>query len=244
MKSQIVLVTGASRGLGLEFCRQFGQLGKEVILTARNEERGLEAAKVLTEEGHNVHFRRLDVSDEADIAQLVAQLSDEFSHLDILVNNAGINSRSEGTEEAYLSNVKLSVLDPERVMNMIRINSLAPILMAKHLLPLLKKARNPKVINVSSWLGSISQKTNGGNYSYCASKATLNMMGRALAFDLAREGVSTVMMNPGWVKTDMGGNRAKLSPEESVGGMISVAEKLTTVDAGKFLQWDGTEHPW
>ncbi len=245
MKTKIALVTGGGRGLGYEFCKQLAAQGTTVILTARNEERGLAAAQALQSAGHDIHFRRLDVGEEADIAALAADLKKDFDNIDLLINNAGINAKSSGAGESnFLRNFKLGDLDPEAVLDMMRINSLAPILMAKHLLPLLRKSRNPKVVNVSSWLGSISEKTNGGNYSYCGSKAALNMFSRALAFDLVREGVTTIAVNPGWVKTDMGGSRAKLTAEDSVKGLLAVIHKVKTPDAGKFFQWDGTEHPW
>ena len=107
---------------------------------------------------------------------------------------------------------------------------------------MLKKSRNPRVMNVSSWLGSISGKQNGGNYSYCASKAALNMLTRTFAYDVIRDGITAIMVNPGWVQTDMGGSRAKLTAEESVRGLLKVADGLTAGDTGKFYNWDGTEH--
>ncbi|MFK7972478.1 MAG: SDR family oxidoreductase [Bacteroidia bacterium] len=242
MKIQTALVTGAARGLGFEFCRQLAKAGKSVILTARNEEAGLEAAQKLSKEGGDIHFRLLDVDDEASVHEVAHQLEQDFGALDLLINNAGVNSKSTGSEEDFLKNFKLSELDPEHVLKMVHTNAIGPIMMAKHMLPLLKKSRNPRVMNVSSWLGSISEKQNGGNYSYCASKAALNMMTRAFAFDVIREGITAIMVNPGWVQTDMGGSRAKLTAEESVSGLLSIAEKLTAGDTGKFYNWDGTEH--
>lgn len=242
MKIQTALVTGAARGLGFEFCRQLGKAGKSVILTARNEEAGLEAARALSEEGYNIHFRLLDVSDEESVAALARQLEEEFDTLDLLINNAGVNSKSTGNEEDFLKNFKLSELDPAHVLEMIRTNAIAPIMMAKHMLPMLKKSRNPRVMNVSSWLASISGKQNGGNYSYCASKAALNMLTRTFAYDVIRDGITAIMVNPGWVQTDMGGSRAKLTAEESVAGLLAIAEGLTAGDTGKFYNWDGTEH--
>jgi len=244
MKTKIALVTGGSRGLGYEFCRQLGEKKCTVILTARNEEKGIAAADQLNKQGHNVHFRKLDVSDETQIVSLAAELAESFESIDLLINNAGINSKSTNKEEDFLKNFKLTELSPDHILNMMRINAIAPIIMTKHLLPILRKSRNPKVVNISSWLGSISGKTNGGNYSYCGSKAALNMLTRALAFDVVRDGITTIAVNPGWVQTSMGGSRAKLTPAESVEGLLQVIEDLNVKDTGKFLQWDGTEHDW
>ncbi|MEO1173680.1 MAG: SDR family NAD(P)-dependent oxidoreductase, partial [Myxococcota bacterium] len=98
--------------------------------------------------------------------------------------------------------------------------------------------------NVSSWLGSIEEKTSGGNYAYCASKAALNMLTRVLAHDLAERGIITLAFNPGWVKTDMGGENAKLSPTQSVCGILATSDTVSLEDTGSFLQWDGSRHPW
>lgn len=244
MKTKIALITGGSRGLGYEFCHQLGIRGCTIILTARNEERGLEAAAKLKEEGCDVHFRKLDVANEEQVIALAQELGESFESIDLLINNAGVNSKSSGKEEDFLKNFKLSALSPDHVLDMMRVNALAPIIMVKHFLPHLKKSRNPKVVNISSWLGSITNKTNGGNYSYCGSKAALNMLSRAMAFDIVRDGITTVVVNPGWVQTSMGGSRAKLTPADSVEGLIAVIDKLNIKDTGKFFQWDGTEHPW
>lgn len=244
MKIKTALVTGASRGLGKAFCKQLGEKGVTVILSARNKEAGIQATTELKALGYDIHFRELDVNNEAQLQALSLSLQEDFPCLDLLINNAGVNSKSGGSQTEFLKNFRLDMLEAQSVLDMIRTNSLAPIMTVKYLLPLLKKSRNPKVINISSWLGAISQKTNGGNYSYCASKAALNMLTRAMAFDVIRDGITVIAANPGWVKTDMGGERAKLSPEEAVKGLLRVAENLTSADAGKFFQWDGSEHPW
>lgn len=244
MKTKIALITGGSRGLGYEFCHQLGVRGCTIILTARSEDKGLAAAASLKEAGCDVHFRRLDVKDETQVKALAEELEAAFESIDLLINNAGINSKSTGKEEDFLKNFKLSELSPSHVLDMMHINAVAPIIMVKHFLPHLKKSRNPKVVNISSWLGSITDKTNGGNYSYCGSKAALNMLTRALAFDVVRDGITTIAVNPGWVQTSMGGTRAKLTPAESVTGLLQVIDKLNIKDAGKFFQWDGTEHSW
>jgi NAD(P)-dependent dehydrogenase (short-subunit alcohol dehydrogenase family) len=101
-----------------------------------------------------------------------------------------------------------------------------------------------RVVHISSWLGSITTKTSGGNYGYCPSKATLNNLARAMAFDLLPRGIVSVVVNPDWVQTDMGGARARLTPEASVAGVVAVADGLTPADAGRFLQWDRAALAW
>ncbi len=243
----IALVTGGNRGLGRAWCKQLALMGYKVILTARSMEKAQEAVEKSLAEQPDINLipKVLDVSDEESIIALMAELKEEFGRLNLLINNAGINSKSTKNELTFLKNFRLSYLDPEPILEMIHINAIAPVMVAKHALALLKRGRDPKIINMSSWLGAVSQKTTGGNYSYTTSKAALNMMTRALAFDAIKDGVVTVAVNPGWVQTRMGGLSANLSPEESVQRLIdNVLVNITKDDAGKFFDWDGQEHPW
>jgi NAD(P)-dependent dehydrogenase (short-subunit alcohol dehydrogenase family) len=246
-KPLIALVTGANRGLGQAWCRQLALMGYTVILTARSLDKAQEAVSAILADHPELPLvaKALDVTDEDSIKALADEVKQEYGYLDLLVNNAGINSKSSNNELTFLKNFRLSYLDPKPILEMIHINSLAPIMVAKHLVGLLRRGRQPKIVNMSSWLGAISQKTSGGNYSYATSKAALNMMTRALAFDVVKEGVVVVAVNPGWVQTRMGGFSASLTPEQSVQRLIDhVLVKLTIEDAGKFFDWDGTEHPW
>ena len=229
--NKTAIVTGAGRGLGLELARQLVGQGYRVLGTVRRASDGLEAVGATS--------LSLDVSDAEAIAALPERVREHTDRIDLLVNNAGINSR--GVPEAQ-ANVRFGTLEPEGILRMVRVNAIAPILLVQALVDLLPAGA--RVVSISSWLGSIGNKTGGGNYGYCSSKAMLNMMARALAFDLAPRGVASVVVNPGWVSTDMGGPKAKLTPTQSVEGILRVAEGLTADDAGKFLQWDGSEHPW
>lgn len=244
MEKKIALVTGAARGLGLEFCRQLGQKDYQIILTSRKVEPGQAAVKELKDAGYEAWHQVLDVSSEEHMAQLSRNLQDNFGKLDLLVNNAGINSKSVGSPADFLTSTKLESLDQKVLSTMFEVNAMAPIFMVKHLLPLLRASEGAKVLNISSWLGAISLKNNGGNYGYTASKAALNMLNRALAFDVLEYGIISIVMNPGWVQTSMGGSRAPLTPAQSVEGMLKVVENLSKEDAGKFFQWNGSEHAW
>lgn len=246
-KPLIALVTGANRGLGQAWCKQLALMGYTVLLTARDIDKATAAAKKITDQHPElkIYPKQMDVSKEETIEALAKEVREEYDYLNLLVNNAGINSKSSNNELTFLKNFRLSYLDPAPILEMLHINAIAPIMVAKHFLPLLKRGRDPKILNMSSWLGAVSLKNTGGNYSYTTSKAALNMMSRALAFDAIKEGVVAVVVNPGWVQTRMGGFSATLTPEESIQRLIdNILVNITEDDAGKFFDWDGSEHPW
>mmetsp|Transcript_27430 Transcript_27430/g.88579 ORF Transcript_27430/g.88579 Transcript_27430/m.88579 type:complete len:211 (+) Transcript_27430:235-867(+) len=209
-------------------------------------EQAATAAQSLADEGLRVVPKVLDVAKEEDMASLAADVEKEFGVLDVLVNNAGINSKDDADEGVRLRSAKLEVLDSDQILRHVQINSVSPILMVKHFRPLLKKSDKPCVVNIGSWLGSIGIKeTNVANYAYATSKAALNMMNRAAAVECKDEGIIALVVNPGWVRTDMGGGQADLTPEQSVRGCIdNVLNKCTIDDSGNFFQWDGSIHPW
>ncbi|MBL7911404.1 MAG: SDR family NAD(P)-dependent oxidoreductase [Bacteroidia bacterium] len=244
---KIALVTGAYKGLGFEWCRQLGKLGYKVLLTARKTENAIESANILIAEGLEIYPIVMEVTDHAQIGEVVRWVEEKFGKLDLLINNAGINSgtRARGNKELQNKNLSLESLEPNEVLNMININAIAPIIVARHFRYLLAKSESGKIINIGSWLGSISIKKSGGNYSYAVSKSALNMMNKALAYDLAEDNIISVVVNPGWVQTDMGGGKAQFTTEQSVLNLIeNVVNKIELNDSGKFLNFDGTEHPW
>lgn len=244
---RVALVTGANKGMGFEWCKQLALRNYKIILTARTIGKAHAAAEQLNKMGFDVYPRQLDVINEHQIMTLVEWFSDNFEALDLLVNNAGINARTRAKEEGELfqKNVELNCLDSKEILHMLEVNAIAPVMIAKHFRPLLKQSPAPKIINISSWLGSISVRENGGNYSYTTSKAALNMMNRALAFDLIPDGIVSVVVNPGWVKTDMGGKSGLLTAGQSVTSIIrEVVDRINLVDTGQFFNWGGTQHPW
>ncbi len=244
---KIAFITGGAAGLGLEWCKQLAEENYKVILSARTFGKAEKAALSLIKKGLDVYPYALEVGNERQVSELVTSLDKEFDKIDLIVNNAGINSGSRGriSEELRMKNLSLDHLDAYEVLHMLHINAISPIIIAKHFRPLLEKSGNSKIINIGSWLGSISLKKTGGNYSYAVSKSALNMMNRALAFDLQAIGVTSVVVNPGWVQTNMGGSRAEFTPEQSVHNLIkNVLQKLSPEDTGKFFNYDGEEHPW
>ena len=236
-----VLVTGAGRGLGLEMTRQLLERGARVWGTVRDPSRADTLRELAERAGGQLRIEELDVADVDSIARLAHRLAEQTDQLDCLINNAGVNSRGVAPHQA---NVRFGTLEPTGIERMIRVNAIGPLLLTQALASLLAASSDAVVVCVSSWLGSIGAKTSGGNYGYCASKATLNMLGRAMAWDLAASGVKTVLVNPGWVSTKMGGPKARLTPQESVAGILEVIQRVHMEDTGRFLQWDGSEHEW
>jgi len=178
----------------------------------------------------------LDVMDDAAIDASVEVVRSHVDGLDLLINNAGAYPRGETP----------TTINVTTMLQTFHLNSVAPMIVAQHCLDLLRAGNHPKIVNVSSKMGSLwwKEREGGGDYSYCSSKAALNMLTRTLAFDLRSEGIIVVVMNPGWVQTDMGGSAADLTPVESVHGMLNVIERLTEADTSKFFTWEGWEHPW
>lgn len=222
-----VLVTGANRGIGLEMVRQLEARGMNVIGTARNPD----SAEELKATGATV--LQLDVTDAASVAALGTAL--EGKKIDLLINNAGVGSQRAASLADY---------DFDKMMLTFDVNSIGPMRVTQALLPNLQAGQHKTVVSISSVMGSI-ERNGGGAYGYRASKAALNMMNKALALQIANRGVTSVVVNPGWVQTDMGGAKAELTPEASIGGMIeNVVEKVGLEQTGRFFQWDGSEHPY
>ncbi|BDS05039.1 short-chain dehydrogenase [Oceaniferula spumae] len=215
-----VLVTGANRGLGLEHAKQWAAAGHKVIGTARKPEE----AKELKATGATV--LKLDITSDADIANLAKTLKGQ--KIDILLNNAGYMNRE---------------LNRESLQRCFDINTAGPLLLAEALKPNLKLSKQPKIVNVSSGLGSIS-RTNGIYTAYSISKAALNMATRQLHAQYGKEGFIVIALNPGHNKTDMGGDGAPLEPKDSVKQVLKLITGLKKEQSGRFWYIDGTEVPW
>jgi len=221
-----VLVTGANRGLGLEFAQQYAADGWRVIGTAREPE---EAAEL---KATGARVVALDVADADSVARMAAEL--DGAPIDLLINNAGIMNRADDPGD----------LDLDRIALVLDVNTLGPMRVTAALLPNLRAGRGKTVAAITSGLGSIASNTSGGFYGYRESKAALNMYTRSLAADLDDEGFTCIVMSPGWVQTDMGGPNATLTPEQSIAGMRKVIAGLTPADSGGFFNWDGERLPW
>ena len=223
-----VLITGANRGIGLEFARQYAEAGYRVHAACRAPG----SADALAALGERVTPHALDVTDHAGIEALAAGLKNEA--IDILINNAGIYGEAQDFG-------KIDYAVWERVM---RVNTLAPLKMAECFLPHLEAGKMKMIASITSRMGSIAENDSGGVYIYRASKAALNAAARSLAVDLAPRAITVIVFHPGWVKTDMGGAGALIDAETSVAGMRAVIEGAGPKDSGRFFAYDGAEVPW
>jgi NAD(P)-dependent dehydrogenase (short-subunit alcohol dehydrogenase family) len=226
------LVTGSSRGLGLEFVRQLAAAGWRVHAGCRHPEKA-RALKGLQPEGAGEVVRhRLDVTDGLQLNSLARELADE--PLDLLINNAGIFGPRGGFG-------KIAYEDWLQVFN---VNTLAPMRVAETFARHLERAPEPKLVNVSSKLGSIGANETSGAHLYRSSKAALNMVTKCLSIDLQGRGVAVAALHPGHVATDMGGRQAPVSAEDSVAGLLQVIARLDMAHSGGFYAHDGSELPW
>lgn len=231
---ETVLVTGANRGLGLEFARQWLAEGACVFAGCRRPDRADALAQLAGDPDHELHVLSLDVTDQASVDAAVAEVRETAPCLDVLVNNAGVSPHGE----------EFSNVQADAMLGVMHVNAVAPLIVAQRCHALLRQSPHPRIVNISSSMGSLAKKDYGRHYSYSASKAALNMLTRAAAADLRNDGIVVVALHPGWVQTDLGGSQATLSPRESVAGLLQVIAALTPEKSGHFLTWNGDEQPW
>lgn len=218
-----VLVTGANRGIGLEYCQQLKQRGDQVIAVCRSSSPELEALAVRIEAG-------LELTAEADIAELVRRL--EGLALDVLILNAGL-----------LEATRLDDLDAGSVRRQFEVNALAPLRLVQALLPQLHPGS--KLALMTSRMGSIDDNTSGGSYGYRMSKVALNMAGKSLAVDLLPRGIAVAILHPGLVRTRMVNfNPQGISPEQAVRGLLARIDALSLETSGSFWHANGEVLPW
>ncbi|MCA6362888.1 MAG: SDR family oxidoreductase [Bacteroidetes bacterium] len=244
-KEKVALVTGAYKGLGFEWCRQLSALGYRVVLTARDQQKADEAAASLNTASQQVWGRALEVTSEPQLAALAGWVQQTFGRLDLVVNNAGVNPKDYADKSRMAAAFYLDQLSAAEMLDVIHINSIAPLLVVKHFRKLLAASETPVVINISSWLGSVSQLGFGGHYGYVGSKNLLNVLNKSMAAELRSDAIISVNVNPGWVQTDMGGSKANFTTAQAVKQLIdNVLLKLTPAQSGQFLNYDGSVHPW
>jgi NAD(P)-dependent dehydrogenase (short-subunit alcohol dehydrogenase family) len=221
-----VLITGAGRGIGRALALTMAARGHEVIAATRQSPRGRADATV----GRSI---RLDVTDSSSIAAAASQLDGE--PLDILVNNAGIfGYRGAG----------LGRIDDKVWHEVMATNVMGAYRVTEAFLPHLRRGREKKLVTISSRMGSMGANATGGEYIYRSSKAAVNAVMRSLAIDLRAEGMTVVVLHPGWVRTDMGGQNATLDVATSAAGLAGVIERLTPTMSGGFFDYDGTPLVW
>lgn len=219
------LVTGASRGIGLELTRQLARRGDVVIATVRN-------AAGAGDLPPGVRAMTLEVTDPRSIDALAADLSGVA--IDVLINNAGVSSSAKS----------ITMLDWGEMARAFAVNATAPMMVTRALLGNLRRGTRRCVVNISTQLASIANNTGGSSYPYRASKTALNQLTVCLANELRPEGFTCVAVHPGWVRTDMGGPNAPLTPAQAVEFILGTIDRLTPADTGRFLNYDGKAMPW
>ena len=228
-----VFITGSNRGIGLALARHLARQGWQVFAATRKPQ--AEALQALARQfPGRVQVVPLDVTDEAGIEAAARQVQQQSGGLEWLINNAGVLVRDE----------RWDTLDPAAMAQAFRVNAIAPLIVAKHFVPLLRRGHRPLICQMTSVMGSITLTEGGGYYSYRGSKAALNMMSKVLAHELKPLGITVVLMHPGWVRTDMGGAAAPLDPDTSAQGIVRVLRGLSLADTGRYVTWEGQSLPW
>lgn len=228
-----ILITGANRGIGHQLTKNYLAAGWHVIACCRDPKQADGLQKLKTAHPNQLNIQALDVGNEKEIQNLSMQLKNQ--PIDILFNNAGLL----GKEAGKLGDIKQSVCE-----EVLKINITAPLLMVQAFLKQVTQSQRKIIVNMSSHLASISLNDIGNHYVYRASKAGVNALTKSLSVDLKTAGVTVVSLDPGWVKTDMGGAEALLTPEESVAGLQNVLKNLSLNDTGSFISYDGKKVSW
>ena len=228
-----VLITGANRGLGLEFAVQYAAEGWEVFAACRNPAEAEQLQDLSRKADGRVSMLAMDVTNRESIRNASIQLKD--AAIDVLINNAGIG----GPRGQTTGNVDYAAWD-----HVLDVNTIGPLRVLEAFTEQLARSERKLVVTISSGMASIADNTSGGSIPYRSSKAAVNMVMRSAAIDLAPRHITCVLLSPGWVKTDMGGPSARLTPHQSVKAMRSLIERLGPTDSGKFLHYDGREYPW
>lgn len=229
-----VLITGANRGIGLEFARQYAADGWQVVACCRQPQQAEALNRLADQYKDRFSIHRLDVRELAEIDQLSHKLQD--LSIDILINNAGVYPHAQNGEFGRISY--------DDWMEAFRVNTFAPLKMVEALIEQIACSQLKIVATITSKMGSIADNQRGGSYIYRSSKAAVNMVVKSLAIDLQPRGIIAVLLHPGWVQTDMGGRGALISTKQSVTGMKSILGRVTHSDTGKFIAYDGQHIPW
>ena len=228
-----VLITGANRGLGLEFARQYLADGWQVFAACRDPASAGELQRLARDSSGKVTIVAMDVTEAASIRKAAIQL--EAVAIDLVINSAGI---------VGVSGQRAGNIDYPSWAHVLDVNTMGPLRVLENFLDHIARSERRLVVTITSGMGSIGDNTSGGSIAYRTSKAAVNMMMRSAAIDLAPRRITCVVVNPGWVKTDMGGPSATLTALESVTALRRLIETLGPINSGKFYHYDGSEYPW
>jgi NAD(P)-dependent dehydrogenase (short-subunit alcohol dehydrogenase family) len=227
------LITGANRGLGLEFARQYLANGWRVYGACRNPSSASELSRLADTCDHKIRVIGLDVTDLASVKSAAARLDGQA--IDLLLNNAGVG----GPRGQTIGNIDYVAW--EKVLD---VNTMGPMRISEAFVDHVARSKRKLIVTLTSGMGSIADNTSGGSIAYRSSKAAVNMVTRSLATDLAPLGITCVVVNPGWVLTDMGGPHATMTPAESVKRLRDLIETLGPTQSGKFFNHNGREYAW
>ena len=230
-----ILITGASRGIGLQLCQQLLEQRNTILATYRSE-RTADELLILNEMFEDLHLFKMDVRKDNSVSNAIEEISARFDCLDLAFNNAGILDWS-----------KLDEVSVNSFREIYETNVIGALRVSRGILPLLQRSNNALIVNLSSRLGSIGLRGNsqlGGAIAYQCSKAALNMLTKQMSIDYQKLGVRVISISPGWVKTEMGGKEAKYEVSESVRLFLSQINQLPVSSNGIFMGEDGNEIPW
>jgi NAD(P)-dependent dehydrogenase (short-subunit alcohol dehydrogenase family) len=230
MNAYQVLITGANRGIGLEFTKQYAADGWNVLACCRAPQSAL-ALQALAKMHSNVEIFALDVANFKQIDALASQLKDHA--IDVLINNAGVYARSSFGDTNY-----------DDWAESFKINTMASLKMAEAFVQHITRGHLKKIATLTSKMGSIDDNTSGESYIYRSSKTAVNMVMKSLSIDLKPYSISVVTLHPGWVQTDMGGGNALINVQTSVSGLRKVIENLNLNTTGQFVAYDGKAINW
>lgn len=227
------LITGANRGLGLEFARQYLADGWQVYGACRDPDTASQLRRLVDPSDQNLRIMALDVTDPANIKAAAIALDGQA--IDLLLNNAGVM----GPRGQTIGNI-----DYDAWAKVLDANTMGPMRVSEAFIDNVARSDRRLIVTLTSGMGSLADNTSGGSIAYRSSKAAVNMVMRSLAIDLAPRGITCVVVNPGWVQTDMGGPHAKITPAESVTKLRRLIDSLRPAQSGKFFNYDGREYPW
>jgi len=227
-----VVITGANRGLGLEFCRQYSQADWQVIAYCRQPEHA-DDLNALSQNYPNLHIFALDVTDHDNIDALAAELETD---IDVFISNAGIYGDTTGHG--------FGNLDYTAWQHTLNTNVISAMKLAETFSPHLGRGPQGLFVAISSLMGSIADNGGGGSILYRSSKAALNAAMKSLAIDLTPQQIGVLIFHPGWVRTDMGGPNGLIDAKESITGMRHIIENFELSQSGQFIKYDGTPMPW
>lgn len=228
-----VLITSASRGLGLEFVRQYAADGWRVFAACRTPASADTLQAMAKASEGRVTILSMDVTDTQSVERAAAQLGD--APVDVLINSAGVYGQS---------GQRIGAIDYPAWAQVFDVNTMGPLRVTTAFLEHVSRGRRKLVVTITSGMGSLTENKSGGSLVYRSSKAAVNMVMRCLALELAPRGIACVLLNPGWVKTDLGGPNATITAPTSVAAMRRLIETFGPAQSGRFFNYDGNEYAW